>query len=167
MELLDNDYVDEQSGEGLVLQHFDKLVFWQRLVGVLLILGSSFFWWMILRDPYIRGEQYKVFFSLGTVLTLTGITTLVFSLKQTKETKETTPNTVQNLFRQQSYLWTVFIGAALFFVILVGFYLTKMVEREWSYAVEKPVEELIKPPPPQQLEEIEELIEEVLIEDQE
>ena len=151
MELLDNDHVDEQSGEGLVIQHFDKLVFWQRFTGLLLIFSSGFFWWVILTDPYINGERYTIIFSVATAFSLLGIATFVFSLQQVKQTKKTTPNTISVLFKQQSYLWTIFIGGILFFVVLIGYNLFGMVMYQWREAsdfIEKPM----PPPPPQEME---------------
>lgn len=155
MEVLDNDHIDEQSGEGLVIQYFEKMTFWQRLVGLALIFCSVFFWWVLLRDPYIKNEQYNIFFSVGTTLTLSGIAILFFSVKQTKTTKEIRSNTVSQIFKQQSYLFTILVVAALFFVSLTSYYLSKMVIREMEYSTSTIDEERPMSPPPPAPEEIE------------
>ncbi|MCP4440615.1 MAG: hypothetical protein GY810_16845 [Aureispira sp.] len=160
MELLDNDYVDEQSGEGLVVQHFDKISFWPRLVGLCLFFCSGVFWWQIYSRPYLNTNDYTLIFSIATVLLITGIAIWVFSLKQKKETKEIDTNTIHNLFKQQNYLWGVFIITILFFVLFIGYNLAEMVLREWDYS-SYPMTEPAMEPEEMQFDEVIDAVEEV------
>lgn len=153
MDLLDNEYIDEQSGESLVVKQFNKIVVWQHIIAVLSMLASLPFWWELISYHYIGMYDFLMLFGMAILFSVSSIIVWWGTWRQKKLTIKLSVANTEGLIQLQGRLWQYITVAVLSMTLVVGYLMFDFAWREWErYHYEQNVNPPMFPEPVPQVD---------------